>query len=251
MYEIILILVLTAMGPIIGSLIGVIKKPSDRTMFHLLAFSAGVMMAISFLQLIPVAILLSSIAVTIIGLVVGFGLMYFAGKYFVPTPAEYCPSDCKDENCDSQKKRALKASAIYLLVGIFIHNVPEGMAMATGLFANVKLSLIIAISIALHNIPEGICTSTPYYYATGKRLKAFLLSASTALPLIFGFVVAGTLYQFIPNTFIGLLVGLTAGVMLYVSADELIPTSCRQITDHRTIFAFMVGVIFVMLVGLI
>jgi zinc transporter, ZIP family len=250
MDEVLWILALAALGPIIGSLIGVLKKPNDRTMFHLLAFSAGVMMAISFTQLIPESIEMSSTFVAVTGIIIGFLIMFLAGKYFVPTPAEYYPNDCE---LDPKKSRnvKLKNSAMYLLVGIFIHNIPEGMAMATGLFSNLKLSLVIAISIALHNIPEGICTSAPYYYATGKRLKAFLLSSSTAIPLVVGFFIAGLVYQIIPIEFVGLLVGLTAGVMLYVSADELIPTSCRQITDHRTIFAFMLGVIFVMLVGLI
>ena len=126
----------------------------------------------------------------------------------------------------------MKKTATYLLIGIFLHNIPEGMAIALG-EASTNVSIyVIAIAIAIHNIPEGICTSAPYYHTTKKRLKAFLLSSSTAIPILVGFVIASILYQYISNQIIGLIVGATAGLMIYITSDEIIPTSCRKITDH-------------------
>jgi ZIP family zinc transporter len=133
-------------------------------------------------------------------------------------------------------------------LGIFLHNFPEGMAIAIGSVTGDKVSLSIALAIAIHNIPEGICTSAPYYHSTGKRMRAFLLSSSTAIPVLVGFVTARTLFQHVSPEVIGLLTGATAGLMIYITADELIPHSCAG-TNHQTIFFLMLGVVFVMLLG--
>jgi ZIP family zinc transporter len=66
---------------------------------------------------------------------------------------------------------------------MFLHNFPEGMAIAIGSVAEMKVSITIALTIAIHNLPEGICTSAPYYHSTGKRVQSFLLLATTALPI--------------------------------------------------------------------
>ena len=125
------------------------------------------------------------------------------------------------------------------------------MAMAVGAISDMKISITIAIAIAIHNIPEGICTSLPYYYTTKKRLKAFLVSSSTAIPVLIGFATAYFLFKNMPTTLVGLLVGATAGLMIYISADELIPASCSKVSDHSTIFSLILGVIFVILLGII
>jgi len=112
----------------------------------------------------------------------------------------------------------------------------------------VDVSIIIALAIAIHGIPEGICTSAPFFHSTGKRLKAFLVSSSTAIPIVAGYVVARLLFETIPISFIGFIIGATAGLMIYITTDELIPHACVG-SDHRTIFSLMTGIIFVMLLG--
>ncbi|MCK4902494.1 MAG: ZIP family metal transporter, partial [Thermoplasmatales archaeon] len=94
-------------------------------------------------------------------------------------------------------------------------------------------------------------TSTPYYHSSKKRLKSFLLSSSTAIPIIIGFLIAYVLYNMISDTIIGLITGATAGLMIYITADEIIPTSCSKEIDHKTIFSLLMGIIFVLLLGLI
>jgi len=143
----------------------------------------------------------------------------------------------------------LKRTAVYLIVGIFLHNFPEGMAIAIGEVADTKVSLVIALAIAIHNIPEGICTSGPYFHASGARVKSFLVSASTAIPIVAGFLVARHLYHVITGHLIAIIVGGTAGLMIYISADELIPAACQGGVGHRTIFSFMAGVLLVIVLG--
>jgi ZIP family zinc transporter len=114
----------------------------------------------------------------------------------------------------------------------------------------VKVSLSIALAIAIHNIPEGICTSAPFYHTTGARMKSFLASSSTAVPILVGYLLARYLFKNITPQIIGLIIGATAGLMIYITADELIPSSCAG-TNHLTIFSLIGGIIFVILLGLV
>jgi len=242
MEPIIFILIISVLGPVIGSLIGVIKKPSMLFMYNMLSFAAGVMLAISFLQLIPRSIEFSSPLLCVIGVLIGSLIMYILDK-LIP--------HIHPELCKPEPGFQIKRTALFLMFGIFLHNFPEGMAIAVGTISNIKISLAIALGIAIHNIPEGICTSAPYYASSGKRLKAFLLSASTAIPLLIGFFVAKYLYQIISSNFIGIIIAATAGLMIYISADELIPCSCCRNSHHSTIFSLIAGVVFVVLLGMI
>jgi len=242
MENILIVVILAVIGPVIGSLIGVIKRPSELFMFNMLSFAAGVMLAISFLNLIPESISLSSILICIIGVVLGAIFMYGLDKSI---------KHIHPELCSQEQGMRLKKTAIYLLTGIFLHNFPEGMAMAIGSVSDFKITLAVALAIAIHNIPEGICTSAPYYHVTGKRMKSFFISSLTAIPILIGFVFAHYLFQNIPLQLVGLIMGATAGFMIYISSDELIPSSCYKVTNHSTIFSLIAGILLVILLGLL
>jgi zinc transporter, ZIP family len=242
MQPIIWIVIISVLGPIIGSFIGVMKKPSETFMYNMLSFAAGVMMAISFLELIPESIHLSSVYICIFGIIIGSICMYVLDRLIPHIHPELCT---QEQGCN------LKRTSLFLIMGIFLHNFPEGMAIAIGAVSNVKISLAIALAISIHNIPEGICTSAPYYHCTKHKWKSFWISSSTALPILVGFILAHYLYVRIPLSFVGGIIGATAGVMIYISGDELIPTSCCKLSNHTTIFSFMTGVILVILLGLI
>ena len=235
------IVVISVLGPIVGSGLGILKRPSFSYICNMLCFAAGVMLAISFLELIPQSIHLASIGVSVAGLVLGSVMMYGLDKIIPHLHPELCT---QEQGCN------LERTSIYLILGIFLHNFPEGMAIAIGSVTEVRVSIVIALAIAIHNIPEGICTSAPYYHSTGARLKSFLLSSSTAFPILTGYLLARYIFQTIPEPVIGFIIGATAGLMIYITADELIPTSCAG-TNHQTIFFLMVGIIFVILLGLI
>ncbi len=236
------IVLISVLGPIIGSFIGVVKKPSERFMYNMLAFAAGVMLAISFLELIPESIALSSIYIAVLGILFGCVLMFGLDRLIPHIHPELCS---QEQGCK------LKRTSIYLFFGIFLHNFPEGMAIAIGTVSDIKISLVVALAIAIHNIPEGICTSAPYFHCTGKRLKSFLISSSTAIPILAGFIFAKFIFQQISNNLIGFIVGATAGLMIYITSDELIPSSCCRTTNHSTIFSLIAGILFVILLGLI
>jgi zinc transporter, ZIP family len=240
--SLLLIVAISVFGPVIGSFIGVFKKPSEMFMYNMLAFAGGVMLAISFLELIPESIHLSSIWIATGGIVFGSVLMYGVDR-LIP--------HIHPELCSQEQGKKLEKTALYLIIGIFLHNFPEGMAIAIGAVSGAKVSIVVALAIAIHNIPEGICTSAPYYKITKKRWKSFLISSSTAIPILVGFLFANQLYQYISNNIIGFIVGATAGLMIYITSDEIIPASCCKTTDHRTIFSLILGVLFVILLGLL
>jgi len=235
------IVIISVLGPIIGSAIGIAKRPSFGFISNMLCFAAGVMLAISFLELIPESIHLSSVGICSVGVVLGSLAMYGLDR-IIP--------HIHPRLCTQEQGRNLERTSVYLIMGIFLHNFPEGMAIATGSVTQLSVSFAIALAIGIHNIPEGICTSAPYYHTTGARLKAFLLSSSTAGPIVLGYLSARYLFLNISPEAVGLIIGATAGLMIYITADELIPHSCMG-TNHRTIFSLMTGVIFVIFLGLL
>ena len=237
----IFIVIISVLGPIIGSIIGVAKKPSLMYMCNMLCFAAGVMLGISFLELIPESIRISSVGICVAGILMGALIMYGVDRIIPHIHPELCT---QEQGCNLQR------TSIYLILGIFLHNFPEGMAIAIGAVTGTKVSLIIALAIAIHNIPEGICTSAPYYHATGNRLKAFLISSSTAVPLLIGYLLARYIFDSITPGVLGFIIGATAGLMIYITLDEIIPNSCAG-NDHSTIFSLLTGIIFVILLGLI
>jgi zinc transporter, ZIP family len=228
-----IIALITALGPILGSLIGVLRKPSDPFMYNLLSFAAGVMLSISFLQLIPESIKLSSQLACLVGLLAGSLVMYAADRAL----PHIHPGLCAPENSSSLQK-----TAAFLLVGISIHNIPEGMAIGIAATLESRISLSISIAIALQKVPEGICTSAPYYYATGKKWRSFCISSLTAIPVLIGFLTMHALSRRISAWLIGLIMAATAGLMVYISADELIPSSAGKTADHSVIFSLIAGV---------
>ncbi|MFO7964128.1 MAG: ZIP family metal transporter [Desulfobacterales bacterium] len=235
------IVAVSVIGPVLGSAIGIIKCPSSGYICSMLCFAAGVMLAISFLELIPESIALSSIGGCVFGFMAGAFAMYGVDRILPHIHPQMCS---QEQGCSLQKTSA------YLIIGIAMHNFPEGMAIAGGAVANTKVSLVIALAIAIHCIPEGICTAASYFYTTGNRIKSFFVSASTALPILIGYALVRYLFINIEPYAIGVIIGATAGFMIYITTDELIPNSCVG-SDHRTIFALMAGVIFVILLGLI
>jgi ZIP family zinc transporter len=241
--DVLAIILIAFTGPIVGSLIGVLRRPSELFVNNALAFAAGVMLAISFMQLVPESIRLSSPWVCCAGVTLG-ALFMFALDKLVPHTDPGC--------VEVPHGRLTRRVAVYLLAGIALHHFPEGMAIALGAVNDFKISLAIVVAIAVHDIPEAICTSAPYYYVSGSRWRAFLLSASTAVPTVLGYLIAHALFHRISLHVVGGVVAATAGLMLYISGDELIPRSCAKHDDtpgHGPIFSLVAGAVFVIVLG--
>lgn len=233
------ILGVSLLGPLLGSLAGIAFVPGEKLLFSMLSFAGGTMLGISFLELLPESILLCGTAGCIVGIAIGVLTMLVAGEWLETA-----------ERHSGKSKSKLETASLMMIAAIFLHNLPEGIAMAAGtqMSGNGK-AMLIAIAIATHDIPEGICTSAPYYYATGKRLRAFLQSASTAIPVVVGFVLGKGLFSNMGDYIMGIVIGAVAGMMIYVSCKELIPTSQSGNGNKLSMTALMTGIVFVVILG--
>jgi ZIP family zinc transporter len=147
---------------------------------------------------------------------------------------------------------------LFTALAIGIHNFPEGLATFLAALQDPGLGLAIAIAIALHNIPEGISVSVPIYYATGDRKKAFVYSLLSGLSEPVGAVIAylvlitllGGSGAEVPQEIMGILFAGVAGIMVYISLDELLPTSRAYGRGHDSLYGLVAGML-VMAVSLV
>ena len=154
-----------------------------------------------------------------------------------------------------QKK--LLRMGLFTAVAIGIHNFPEGVATFFAALQNPRLGAAIAVAIALHNIPEGISVSVPIFYATGNRRKAFVYSFLSGLTEPVGAAIAYLALRFfvggsgvIPPQVMGILFAGVAGIMVYISLDELLPASRAFGKGHDSLFGLISGMV-VMAVSLL
>ena len=152
----------------------------------------------------------------------------------------------------------LMRMGLFTALAIGIHNFPEGLATFFAALRDPGLGLAIAIAIALHNIPEGISVSVPIYYATGNRMKAFAYSLLSGLSEPVGAVIAylvlimllGGSGAEVPQWLMGVLFAGVAGIMVYISLDELLPTSRAYGKGHDSLYGLVAGML-VMAVSLV
>ena len=244
------------------------KRTNLRLLAQTLAFSAGVMLYVSFMEILPEA---SSHLTPHFGAAAGWlaNAGFFGGitamaliDYLVPSADN--PHELRADSDLDALKIGSHASAAHLQHGahlgrlgfvtataIAIHNFPEGMATFLAALNDPRTGVAIAAAVALHNIPEGISVSVPIFYATGRRGRAFLYSFLTGLsePLG-GLMAAFALNWFFPPYAMGLVFASVAGVMVYVSIDELLPTAHRYGRSHE-ILACIAGGMAVMAASLL
>ncbi|NLE77185.1 MAG: zinc transporter ZupT [Chloroflexi bacterium] len=152
---------------------------------------------------------------------------------------------------DDDHNHKLMRMGLFTALAIGIHNFPEGVATFLAALSDPGLGAAIAIAVALHNIPEGISVSVPVFYATGSRLKAFVYSASSGLAELVGALIAyGAIRLFIsdpagviPPQVMGVLFAAVAGIMVYISVDELLPTSRAYGKGHDSLFGLIGGMV--------
>ena len=190
-------------------------------------------------------------------------LLFFLGVFIILiidrlVPETENPHEAREEELlidlkeDTLSEReTLQRMGMFSALAIAIHNFPEGLATFASAITDPTLGLSIAIAIALHNIPEGISVAVPLYYATGSRKKAFFYSflsgLSEPLGALIGYFI---LRSFFNDLVFGILFGAVAGIMVYISIDELLPTSREYGQNHQEIYGFIAGM-FVMALSLL
>lgn len=217
-----------------------------------LGFSAGVMIYVSMVEIFVEAqrILVGEMGeksgswVTVISFFGGMILIALIDK-FIPeqkNPHEVKKVEDMEAGHISGEKQSLLKVGTFTAIAITIHNFPEGIATFLSALQDPALGVAIATAIAIHNIPEGIAVSVPIYYATGSKMKAMKFSFISGLSEPFGAVVAYlVLMPFLSDVLFGIIFAGVAGIMVFISLDELLPAAQKYDEAHISIYGLMGG----------
>ena len=244
----------------IGSLLTLFwDKTNTRLLSVILGFSAGVMIYVSFIEIFFEA---KSLLVDSFGEAKGTWMTiggFFAGMFIialidrlVPTYENPHETHLVEEmdTCNARSNGKLLRTGMFTAIAIAIHNFPEGIASFTAAVREPSLGIAIAIAIAIHNIPEGIAVSIPIYCATGSKKKAFSWSFLSGLSepagALIGYLI---LMPFMSDVLFGTLFAAVAGIMVFISFDELLPAA-REYGEHHYSILGLIGGMIVMAVSL-
>ena len=209
-------------------------KHQETILISALSFAAGVMITVSCFDLIPSSFqnlnadfyIIPSCLLCMIGICIGVILSIFI-----------------DEKVPS-KSNQLKRVGMISFIAIILHNIPEGIATYLTANRNIDVGIALTCAIALHNIPEGISISIPIYYSSNSRLKAFLYTLISSLSEPLGAIIAFLfLSTWITPTIMGMIYAMIAGIMIYISCYELLPTALQYHQRTKTFFFFFLGTI--------
>jgi len=238
--NIFLLSLLAGLATGLGGLIAVIRKPGRRSFGFLMGFAAGVMITLSFTQLINKALQLSGYLITTVGFAIG-ALFMFLVDFLIP----HIRFAKKEKNVFDTK---LLKTGFLIAIGIAIHNIPEGLVVGAGYIHAPKFGLFIALAIALHNIPEGIATALPLCKGGVCKWKSFRIALYSGLAEPIGALIAAFFLISFKNL-IPVALAFAAGVMVFITLDELIPTAREHGHQHFTAIGIILGAIFVFLLS--
>ena len=232
----------------IGSLIALIAKRTNTNFLSFsLGLSAGVMIYVSFMEMLPNSLNMlseqfgnkSGYLYTILGL---FGGVAFIALIDFLIPKSNNPHEIQGVEDMKRKNIRLKRTGIITALTIGIHNFPEGIATFMTALNSLELALPITAAIAIHNIPEGIAVAVPIYHSTGSKKKAFWLSFSSGLAEPIGAVIAYLfLIKFWNPVLDALILSIVSGIMIFISLDELLPSAEKYGKHHLSIIGLVAG----------
>ncbi len=231
-------LVTTVAG--LSTMLGIIPiyikfKDTNKLICIALAFASGIMFSVSINSLVPESYNLLKenlssnkvIVLMILFFLIGVLLTSFIDKVF--------------KRLDNK----LYKIGIINMLALMIHNIPEGILTFSTTTTNISLGLTLALSIMFHNIPEGLSISIPIYYSTNSRKKAVFYTAISGFSEVFGAILTYLfLFKYINNYFIGIILSLTTGIMIYISIFELLKNSLEYKKKRISYIFFLIGFIF-------
>lgn len=238
----------------IGGLIAFFtKRDNVHFLTVALGFSAGVMLFVSFVDIFPATLEGfktryddKAMLATCLAFFGGMALIALI-DFLIPegeNPHEMNYTEHVGVAHEIKNTKKFNRMGIMLALSIAIHNFPEGLATFALSLNGLEVALPIVVAIALHNIPEGVAIAVPMYQASGNKWKALgyslLAGLSEPLGALIGFLI---LMPFWNSTIEAIVLGITAGIMVYISIDELLPTSERYGHHHLSIIGVVVGMI--------
>lgn len=212
----------------IGSVIALLaKRINKKFLTYSMGLSAGVMIYVSFMELMPESVNMFAESTKEFMAKVYMLISFFAGIIVIAAIDRLVPEDENPHEIhDKPQNTKLKRTGIMMALAIGIHNFPEGMAVFATAMTHIDIAIPVMIAIAIHNIPEGIAVSAPIYHATGDRKKAFIYSflsgLSEPIGALLGVFILDSFWTPEINAF---LLAFVSGIMIYISFDELLPST--------------------------
>lgn len=244
----------------IGSVMSFMSKKFNPKFLALsLGFSAGVMIYVSLVEIFAKAKESLSIAhgdhlghiYTVLAFFGGIAVIAIIDRLIPSYENPHEISNINEKNISTENSGKLKRMGLFAALAIGIHNFPEGLATFMAALQDPTLGISIAVAIAIHNIPEGIAVSVPIYYATKSRSKAFWLSFLSGLAEPVGAIVGYFLLRdFFNESTFGIIFASVAGIMVYISLDELLPTA-EEYGEHHIAIGGLIAGMGVMAISLI
>lgn len=232
----------------IGSFIAFLSKGFKSYFLSLtLGFSAGVMIYVSFVEIFRKA---QESLTEVLGSTRGYftaTLGFFAGIALIALidniiPQYENPHEMRTVESEGYETEKLMRMGLFSALAIAIHNFPEGLATFMATLQNPSLGFAIAIAIAIHNIPEGIAVAVPIFYSTKSKSKAFWLSTLSGFSELIGATIGYLLIRpFVNEMIFGTVFAAVAGIMVYISLDELLPTAEEYGHHHLAIGGLIFG----------
>jgi len=244
------------LGMGVGGLLSalLLKKASDKVICWLLSFAAGIMTSIVCFGMLPEAIELSGVAVSIIGLIIGIVIIMLLNK-LIDKLTRLNNDSMKIHQTHEElyhQKQVISSpskmlrSGIIMLTAISLHNIPEGLAIGAGGTYNFSLGALLTIMVTLHNIPEGMAVAAPLLAGGLSRWKAVFWTTLSGAPTVFG-AALGIIIGNISSLAISLSLAAAGGAMLYVVFGEIIPQSVVMTKSRFAPLVTLIGI----LVGLL
>lgn len=220
-------------GTSIGGLMAFfVTNISNRVLSFILEFSAGLMTAVVCFELIPEAFELSGTILAFLGI--------FAGIFIIIAIENFLRS------INFKKRRmcneGLFRAGILMAIGIALHNFPEGFAVGSGFEASVKLGATLTAVIMIHDIPEGVAVAVPIRAGGASKMKAFMLTVLSGVPMGIGALLGAALGE-ISTRLIGVSLGFAGGAMLYVVYGELVPESKKLYLGRLSSIGNILGIL--------
>lgn len=239
---------LAGLSTAIGGAIAVSRRTTGPGfMAASLGLSAGVMLYVSFMEILPKGIddLTEAFGSLKAGTWAAVGA-FFAGIALIGIIDRVVPAAINPHEpgtvAEAERKNRLMKTGFFTAGALALHNFPEGFATFLAGLEDMTIAIPVAVAIAIHNIPEGVAVAVPLRAAAMSRKKAFgwatLSGLAEPLGALIGFLV---LMPFLGPATLGISFAMVAGIMIYISLDELLPAAIETGKHHHAIYGLIAG----------